>query len=163
MCLVPTSGRDRQLFRIPGLIRERVGGRVRHLQFVQLISLGERRQRDCSLEKAEVELEHGQRELRHRIAWRSERLASGAALTAQIPPEGRSVFARSEQTPTAHLYESGNSRAGVNEIEPILLRFVQRDNANTGEARARNPWRSISLAPRRLAPLFGRIRKSGAW
>jgi hypothetical protein len=56
------------------------------LLFVHLSSLVERRSRASSFEKAEVELEHDQLELRSRIAWPSERLATGAALTAQIRP-----------------------------------------------------------------------------
>lgn len=61
------------------------------LPFVQLTSLVERRSRACSFEKAEVELEHDQLELRPRIACLSERLAAGAALTTQIRPCGRDV------------------------------------------------------------------------
>jgi hypothetical protein len=53
---------------------------------VHLSSLVVRRSRACSFEKAEVELDHDQRELRHRIAWLSERLAAGATPTAQIRP-----------------------------------------------------------------------------
>jgi hypothetical protein len=56
------------------------------LPFVHLISLAERRPRACSVENSEVGLEYDQRELHHRIAWLSERLAAGTALTAQIRP-----------------------------------------------------------------------------
>ncbi len=56
------------------------------LLLVHLSSLVQRRSRASSFEKAEVELEHDQLELRSRIAWLSERLAAGAALTAQIRP-----------------------------------------------------------------------------
>ena len=64
------------------------------LVLVRLIGLVERRSRACSFENAEVELESDERELRDRIAWRSECLAGRAARTAQIRPEGhRSVTA----------------------------------------------------------------------
>jgi len=56
-------------------------------QLVHLISLAERRPRACSVENAEVGLEHDQREVDSCIAWLSERLASGPTLTAQIRPE----------------------------------------------------------------------------
>jgi hypothetical protein len=56
------------------------------VEIVHLSSLGPRRSRVSSFEKAEVKLEHDQLELRSRIAWVSERLAAGAALTAQIRP-----------------------------------------------------------------------------
>jgi len=44
----------------------------------------------CSLEKAEVWLEHNHRDRRYRIAWRTERLAASAELTAQIRPVHKS-------------------------------------------------------------------------
>ena len=56
------------------------------VDFVHLISLVAGRPRACSFESAEVELESDERELRDRIAWRSGRLAGGAARTAQIRP-----------------------------------------------------------------------------
>lgn len=62
---------------------------VRHLcetASVHLISLAERRARVCSVENAEVGLDHDQREVGSCIAWLSERLASGPTLTAQIRP-----------------------------------------------------------------------------
>jgi hypothetical protein len=59
----------------------------RLLVFVPPRTLGERRSGACSLEKAEVELEHDERELHYRIARRRGRLAAGAPLTAQIRPE----------------------------------------------------------------------------
>ncbi len=57
------------------------------LEFDHLSSLVESRSRASSFEKAEVELEHDQLELRSRITWLNERLAAGAALTAQIRPD----------------------------------------------------------------------------
>jgi hypothetical protein len=51
---------------------------------VHLSSLVERRSHPSSFEKAEVQLDHDQLELGSRIVWLSERLAAGAALTAQI-------------------------------------------------------------------------------
>ena len=51
---------------------------------VHLSSLVERHSRASSFEKAEVELEHDQRDLRHRIAWLSGRRLGGVAPTAQI-------------------------------------------------------------------------------
>ena len=57
------------------------GGRGTSAEIVQLISLVERRSRVCSLEKAEVWLEHNHRDRRYRIAWRTERLAASAELT----------------------------------------------------------------------------------
>ena len=66
--------------------RRRAGDRATRPLFVHLSSLVERHSRVSSIENAEVELEHDQLELRSRIAWLSERLAAGAALTAQIRP-----------------------------------------------------------------------------
>ena len=66
------------------------------LVLVHLISLVERRSRVSSFEKAEVELEHDQLELRSRIAWLSECLAAGVALTAQIRPKRNDVLAGTE-------------------------------------------------------------------
>ena len=51
---------------------------------VHLSSLVERRSRASSSEKADVEVEHDQLELRPRTPWLSERIAAGAALTTQI-------------------------------------------------------------------------------
>jgi hypothetical protein len=42
---------------------------------VHVISLVQRRPRACSVEKAEVELQHDQRDLHRRIPWLSERPA----------------------------------------------------------------------------------------
>ena len=56
----------------------------RRSQLVQLISLAEHGPRACSVENAEVGLEHDRREVGSCIAWLSERLASGPTLTAQI-------------------------------------------------------------------------------
>jgi hypothetical protein len=56
-------------------------------KIVQLMSLVEHRSRACSLENAEVGLEHDHRDRRYRIASLTERLAAGAELTAQIRPE----------------------------------------------------------------------------
>jgi hypothetical protein len=70
---------------------------LRLSSLVLFSSLAERRSRACSFEKAEVELEHDQRDPRHRIAWLSERLAAGAALTAQIRPKRRRGLAESQQ------------------------------------------------------------------
>jgi hypothetical protein len=70
--------------------RSRIGpglGRRRVVDLVHLSSLVEHRSRPSSFEKAEVELEHDQIELRSRIARLSERLAVDTALTAQIRPE----------------------------------------------------------------------------
>ena len=63
------------------------------VEIVHLISLAERRPRACSVENAEVGLEHDQRELHHRIAWLSERLAAGTALTGQIRPKRYDLLA----------------------------------------------------------------------
>jgi hypothetical protein len=57
------------------------------LKIVHLGSVVERRPRACSVENAEVELERDHRELRCRIAWRSERLAGSAARTAPGRPD----------------------------------------------------------------------------
>jgi hypothetical protein len=62
-------------------------------QVVHLISLAERRPRACSVDNAEVALEHDQGEVDSCIARLSERLASGATLTAQIRPKRYDVLA----------------------------------------------------------------------
>jgi len=68
------------------------GGSARRLlRFVHPSSLVEGRPGARPLEKAEVELEHDEREPRYRVAWRSERLAVGPGLTAQIPPKHESA------------------------------------------------------------------------
>jgi hypothetical protein len=54
---------------------------------VRLISFVDRRPRACSVENAEVGLEHDQRGVDSCIAWLSERLAFGPTLTAQIRPD----------------------------------------------------------------------------
>ena len=54
---------------------------------VHLISLAERRPRACSVDNAEVALEHNQGEVDSCISWLSKRLISGATLTAQIRPK----------------------------------------------------------------------------
>ncbi|MGO9496674.1 MAG: hypothetical protein ACLQA5_08205 [Solirubrobacteraceae bacterium] len=56
----------------------------RLVEIVHLISLAERRPRACSVENAEVGLEHDHHEVDSCIAWLSERLASGPTLTAQF-------------------------------------------------------------------------------
>jgi hypothetical protein len=56
------------------------------LLLVHLSSLVEPRSRACSVDNAEVGLEHDRRAVDSCIAWLSERLAAGAALTAQIRP-----------------------------------------------------------------------------
>jgi hypothetical protein len=60
-------------------------------RLVHLINLAERRPRACSVENAEVGLEHDQREVDSCIAWLRERLASGPTLTAQILPSAHQV------------------------------------------------------------------------
>ena len=84
------------------------------LKIVHLSSLVERRSRVSSFEKAEVKLEHDQLELRSRIAWVSERLAAGAALTAQIRPEQALHCRRSRRSLS---WRAGAHRASPNSFE----------------------------------------------
>ena len=81
------AGEDRP-FRSPGASGSAPLGTGDPL-LAHLSSLVERRSRVSSLENTEVELEHDELELRSRMAWLSERLAAGAALTAQIRPTGK--------------------------------------------------------------------------
>ena len=54
---------------------------------VHLISLAERPPHACSVENAEVGLEHDQREADSCITWLSKRLASDPTLTAPFRPD----------------------------------------------------------------------------
>jgi hypothetical protein len=76
-------------FRIVPRLQKPALGVGAHSRLVHLSSLVERHSGACSLEKAEVELEHDERELSYRIGLTSERLVASAALTAQIRPEGQ--------------------------------------------------------------------------
>jgi len=65
------------------------------------------------------------------------------------------VLAGFELTPTAPLDEREASRASHGAAPPSLLPFVQRDNADTYERRARNARQSSRAARPRLGPALG--------
>jgi hypothetical protein len=103
-----------------------VGTDTRLPQLVHLSSLVERRSRASSFEKAEVELEHDQLELRSRIAWLSERLTAGAALTVQIRPHQERDLGRPALPPCVAEQRSKGAGLGARGAD-LLNRPVLRE------------------------------------